>query len=86
METKEELYKQLKQAENTVIECHKYLAELEDKVERLEQENKELSFAIEKCLENAGIECDDEEQALRSLPDLGASHKMLKILLDICVW
>ena len=50
-------------------ECHK-----------LEQENKELSFAIEKCLENAGIECDNEEQALRSLPDLGASH--YKILLE----
>lgn len=40
----------------------------------LEQENKELSFAIEKCLENAGIECDDEEQALRSLLMLGNAH------------
>lgn len=73
-------YKQLKRAENTVYECHKYLAELEDKIERLEQENKELSFAIEKCLENAGIECDDEEQALRSLPMLGNAH--YKVLVE----
>lgn len=34
-------YKQLKQAENTVNECHKYLAELEDKIESLEQERNE---------------------------------------------
>lgn len=39
-------YKQLKQAENTVNECHKYLAELEDKIERLEQENKVLKDNI----------------------------------------
>lgn len=101
-------YKLLKQAENTVNECHKYLAELEDKVTYLEQENeslkkevkqigsafikkgdyarvleqenKELSFAVEKCLENAGIECDDEEQALRSLPMLGNAH--YKVLVE----
>lgn len=47
---------------------------------KLEQENKELSFAIEKCLENAGIECDDEEQALRSLPMLGNAH--YKVLVE----
>ena len=49
-------------------------------LKRLEQENKELSFAIEKCLENAGIECDDEEQALRSLPMLGNAH--YKVLVE----
>ena len=57
---------------------HKYCDEIDScyfkRCKRLEQENEKLSFAIEKCLENAGIECDDEEQALRSLPDLGASH------------
>lgn len=49
-------------------------------LKRLEQENKKLSFAIEKCLENAGIECDDEEQALRSLPMLGNAH--YKVLVE----
>ena len=43
----EEIREQLKQAENTVNECHKYLAELEDKIERLEQENKDLKKQIE---------------------------------------
>lgn len=45
-------YKQLKQAENTVNECHKYQAELEDKIESLEQENKELKELIGKTRYN----------------------------------
>ena len=36
----------LRQAENTVNECHKYQAELEDKIDHLEQENKELRGEI----------------------------------------
>lgn len=58
-------YKQLKQAENTVNECHKYLAELEDKIESLEQENKSLyeeknclHKIIDRLLENAGYSKD----------------------------
>lgn len=55
-------YKQLKQAENTVNECHKYLAELEDKIERLEQENKELSKLIRGTKDYAEVcsVCKDE--------------------------
>lgn len=34
------LTKQLKDAEKTVEECHKYQAKLEDEIERLEEENK----------------------------------------------
>lgn len=49
------------------------IRDMEKTITRLEQENKELSFAIEKCLENAGIECDDEEQAIRSLSSVGSS-------------
>lgn len=61
----------------STIDCD---IERECPIKRLEQENKELSFAIEKCLENAGIECDDEEQALRSLPMLGNAH--YKVLVE----
>lgn len=61
----------------STIDCD---IERECPIKRLEQENKELSFAVEKCLENAGIECDDEEQALRSLPMLGNAH--YKVLVE----
>ena len=61
----EEIREQLKQAENTVNECHKYLAELEDKIESLEQENKSLyeeksclHKIIDRLLENAGYSKD----------------------------
>lgn len=52
-------YKQLKQAENTVNECHKYLAELEDKIERLEQENQELKELNKKI-------CEDWEKEIKA--------------------
>lgn len=58
-------YKQLKQAENTVNECHKYLAELEDKIERLEQENKELKARIKHQCYRCRIG-DTTEDKLRS--------------------
>lgn len=69
----ENLKKEVKQIGSDFIKKGDYARELE-------QENKELSFAIEKCLENAGIECDDEEQALRSLPMLGNAH--YKVLVE----
>lgn len=69
----EELQCDLSEVENA---CGCYQSENAE----LKQENKELSFAVEKCLENAGIECDDEEQALRSLPMLGNAH--YKVLVE----
>ena len=45
-ENKECYYKQLKQAENTINECHKYQAKLEDKIDSLEQENNSLQAQL----------------------------------------
>lgn len=75
-----ELESKIDNYKNWIDSLNNKCEELIDAKTRLEQANKELSFAIEKCLENAGIECDDEEQALRSLPMLGNAH--YKVLVE----
>lgn len=74
-------YKQLKQAENTVNECHKYLAELEDKIERLEQENKLLTQQLdENCLRvstlaTENIKLEQENKTLQAYKDINEDFK-----------
>jgi len=55
---KTHLYKQLKQAENTVNKCHKYQAELEDKIDSLEQDSKQLTQWLDEARNNADFWCN----------------------------
>lgn len=81
-------YKQLKQAENTVNECHKYLAELEDKIESLEQENRELRKANEISIEKVTVTAEAKrlqelEQENKSLyEEKNCLHKIIDRLLE----
>ncbi len=74
-------YKKLKQAENTVNECHKYQAELEDKIERLEQENKELKKQIESDKGLITVGGKQQYQYLQRIDELEQENKELKVKL-----
>lgn len=76
-------FKQLKQAENTVNECHKYLAELEDKIDCLEQENRELKAYkdINEGFKQAWDELNEKYKQLRSaLEEIMESAKFAQCL------
>ena len=55
--------------------CDKNCQVYEDykQLKRLKAENETMQNAIEKCVENAGVECDDEEQAINSLSRIGST-------------
>ena len=76
-------YKQLKQAEQTVEECHKYQAELEDKLSAKEQECKELKEAQKnsRCAWKSfeGTFCPEAQQ---QLDQLKSENKHLNDLLN----
>ena len=51
---------------------------LEQQLDKLKAENEKYSFFIEKLCDYAGLECDDEEQAMRTLSDLASQMDKVK--------
>lgn len=47
------------------------IEEFEESLHKLKEENEEYIQTIQKFMDNAGIECDDDEQELRTLPNAG---------------
>lgn len=83
------LYKQLKRLEQENKNLKEELAterlynsqieEFEESLHKLKEENEEYIQTIQKFMDNAGIECDDDEQELRTLPNAGTCLFKLRL-------
>ena len=56
--------------------------ELLGQLDQLKAENDEYSLFIEKLLDYAGLECDSEEQAMRTLSDLASQMNKVRWIID----
>ena len=86
-----DLYKQLKAKEQ---ECERLRFPMQDtnyailtkeefeQLDRLKAENDKYSLFIEKLCDYAGLECDDEEQAMRTLSDLASQMNKARWIID----
>lgn len=96
-------YKQLKRAENQIVDFNKMVEAKEQEcdmwknltvdngavalkyqkqLDQLRAENDKYSLFIEKLCDYAGLECDDEEQAMRTLSDLASQMNKARWIID----
>ena len=61
-----------------VVENKGYIKELD----QLKAENNKYALFIEKLCDYAGLECDDEEQAMRTLSDLASQMNKARWIID----
>ena len=55
---------------------------LGEQLDQLKAENNKYSLFIEKLCDYAGLECDDEEQAMRTLSDLASQINKARWIID----
>lgn len=55
---------------------------LEQQLDKLKAENEKYSFFIEKLCDYIGLECDSEEQAMRTLSDFARQMNKARLVID----
>ena len=84
----EELKKIINEAKNSKLDLKSFLVgeaiqnEYEQQLDQLKGENEKYSLFIEKLCDYAGLECDSEEQAMRTLSDLASQMNKARWIID----
>lgn len=84
----EELKKIIDEAKNSKLDLKSFLVgeaiqnECEQQLDQLKGENEKYSLFIEKLCDYAGLECDSEEQAMRTLSDLASQMNKARWIID----
>ena len=81
-----EYFKIAKEASNCNLKALGEMTEWADKLDeendQLKAENEKYSLFIEKLCDYAGLECDSEEQAMRTLSDLASQMNKARWIID----
>ena len=78
----DELKKQRQADKGLITATGKMNYELIQEYDKLKAENEKYSLFIEKLLDYAGLECDSEEQAMRTLSDLASQINKARWIID----
>lgn len=78
----DELKKQRQADKGLITATGKMNYELIQEYDKLKAENEKYSLFIEKLLDYAGLECDSEEQAMRTLSDLASQMNKARWIID----